>query len=67
LAIVVKSERIDNCIGSLLQHGKHVFQASSQEEMINMLEAVSLYLEEKGLVFHFSIDGDTVTLHIPAT
>lgn len=54
-------EQLDFCIGELLHHREHTYRAETAEELTEIMEAVSLQLEERQQDFSFAIDGLTVT------
>jgi hypothetical protein len=57
-------ERFSDCVEHLLRHKTCVYAAASMDELTDVLEEVSLQLEERAQDFSFSIDGVTVTFQL---
>jgi|GEM_PF-1582032 len=57
-------EKVSFFVEHLLQQKTCVYAAASMDELTDVLEEVSLQLEERAQDFTFSIDGATVTFQL---
>ncbi|MGC5325295.1 hypothetical protein [Brevibacillus sp. SYSU BS000544] len=64
MTITKYDDRLILCMGQLLRNREYVYQADSVTELTEILEAVSLQLEDREVDFQFTIDGQTVTFQL---
>jgi hypothetical protein len=57
-------EKLSTFVEQLLRERRSVYAATSADELTDVLEEISLQMEERGQDFSFSIDGVTVTFQL---
>lgn len=63
-ALMNYHEHLKVCIGQLLTDREYQYQAESNDELVAILEAVSLQMEDYSMEFTFSIEGTTVRFQL---
>ncbi len=64
MIVTTCSEKVTACLSQLFRDRECVYQAESVEELTEVLEAVSLEMEESRRDFTFSIDGSKVVFQL---